>query len=237
MRNRQPTVLIRATSLEALRDLTPSLTEPRPTARRHRTRDWEERWVLRKLLETSHIGAQRFPLKLVHRDRPDFLLECASATIGIEVSEVVPENLAKARRAFDELDEVGTYFPDSFRLASARMSRKKVVATLLSESHGRGYVGDAVEREAALHLAEAVEAKTKSFRGEGFERFERNLLLLYYNGPLAPKLSLLAPITQRLFPQVTSPEQEVLIRLSSKWTSLSHLRSGGKDPLPSPISL
>lgn len=55
-----------------------------------------ERYCIVHLLATLPVERFAFPLALSHSDKPDFLLEMRGAEVGIEHTEVVPENIALA---------------------------------------------------------------------------------------------------------------------------------------------
>lgn len=61
-----------------------------------RTNHHTERYCIAHLLATLPIERLSFPLTLTHSDKPDFVLAMAGGDIGIEHTEAVPENVARA---------------------------------------------------------------------------------------------------------------------------------------------
>lgn len=55
-----------------------------------------ERYCIAPMLATLPVEQLSFPLTLIHSDKPDFLLAMPSTDVGIEHTEAVPENIARA---------------------------------------------------------------------------------------------------------------------------------------------
>ncbi len=144
-----------------------------------------ETWTICRLLSTL-AAANRFtfPISVTHRDRPDFLIQDASAKIGVEVTEAIPEQYA-AYCALAERD-----FPGVLReLAHFR---------LLSSA---GWEGDDPEREWALFIRSAVDTKLTKLARTDFMKFDQNWLSIYDNLPmpninLAEAIGLLRPLLE-----------------------------------------
>ena len=67
-----------------------------------RTTEDCERWAICRFLSTfADTRLIQYPCKIIHEDKPDFILIHSSQKIGIEVTEVVPQN----RAAIDALRE------------------------------------------------------------------------------------------------------------------------------------
>ncbi len=55
-----------------------------------------ERYCIAQVLATLPFARFSFPLTLTHSDKPDFLLAMPGTDVGIEHTEAVPENIARA---------------------------------------------------------------------------------------------------------------------------------------------
>jgi hypothetical protein len=101
-----------------------------------------ERYGIAHLLATLPQTRLSFPLVLVHGDRPDFVLEMRSGNIGIEHSEAVPENEARAQIIREREHSPETHFlshaaPDEPRKTAAQLRQE-----FLADHPGSGWTGD-----------------------------------------------------------------------------------------------
>lgn len=150
-----------------------------------RTNDQTESWVMCRLLSTlAHYRKLAFPIRVIHRDRPDFLLQQRCAKIGVEVTEAIPKEYA-AFCALQEREFPGKWIePAHFRLYSPEMTtnqmRKLLRQTKLTSD---GWAGDSVEREWSLHMKGSIETKTSKLQKEGFRKFKFNWVAIYDNLP------------------------------------------------------
>src|SRR4029077_17901478 len=87
-------------ALRAIDITVPLRTEGRKTAH-------TEQWVICRLLSTlDRHGRVGFPVSVIHRDRPDFLVMQSAIQVGVEATEAISEEYA----AFSALAE--REFPD-----------------------------------------------------------------------------------------------------------------------------
>ncbi len=62
-----------------------------------RTTEQREQWSICRLLATyAETDLLDYPLQVKHKDRPDIILSMPSVCVGIEITEAVPENLARS---------------------------------------------------------------------------------------------------------------------------------------------
>ncbi|XOV85418.1 MAG: hypothetical protein ACFHXK_09925 [bacterium] len=148
-----------------------------------RTSDQTELWIIKRTLLTilKHMPLD-YPVKLVKNERPDFLLHQGNITIGIEVSEIVDSQLAKAQ-TLPETQEPNTIIDRSkFRLSDANRTleqlRELASATKLD---GPGWCGDSVERELAFGVGSWLENKRSKLSESSFKKCQQNWLVLYNN--------------------------------------------------------
>jgi len=88
--------LLRATSFAELQSSLMALDISVPERSRGRQTHHAERYCIVHLLSSLGSGRLTFPLVVLHRDRPDFVLSMPNGNIGIEHTEAVPENVARS---------------------------------------------------------------------------------------------------------------------------------------------
>lgn len=145
-----------------------------------------ERWTICRLLSTlAENDLLCYPVALKHRDRPDFLLQCHDAKIGIELTEASSEQYT----AYSALAE--HEFPDSFlepghfRWGAPKLATEEMRELLRQEQlTSPPWVGDHAEREWALYFQSVVETKLLKLAKPGFETFRENWLAIYDNLPM-----------------------------------------------------
>lgn len=162
-----------------------------PARTEHRTTRHTETWAICRLLSTlAAAGRLSYPVALTHRDRADFLLERQNATVGIEVTEAIPEHYAAycalAEREFPEM----VLEPAHFRWGARRLAVHEM-RDLLRQNQltSPGWVGDRPEQEWAQFIKGVLVAKLEKLARPEFRRFDRNWLSVYDNLPL-PSINL-----------------------------------------------
>ncbi|MDA8089881.1 MAG: hypothetical protein M0Z61_06635 [Nitrospiraceae bacterium] len=154
-----------------------------PPRNEGRTTEHCETWSICRLLATlmkhNRIG---FPIQLIKRERPDYLLKAGNRHIGIEITEAINEEHAKAT-TLPEANEDGAIIDPSLfkwgtpprKLTDLRsiVSRKKLT--------GPGWEGSTVESEYADAIFDVITRKTKKLRARTFDRFTENWLAIYCN--------------------------------------------------------
>ena len=146
-----------------------------------RTNDHVERYSIVRLLGTIAWAPADFPLKLLKRERPDFLLDCGGRSIGIEHTETLTENAGKEASLRSKGHGPEAYFPRPMILGETRKSSRQLIGEIEANKMGTGWCGDSVERswvDAMLHFF-----RDKSVEGckRGYQRFAHNWLIMYDN--------------------------------------------------------
>ena len=146
--------------------------------------------ITRLLATLPNYQKVSFPFSLIHRNRPDFLINSEHSTIGIEVTESIPEKYAE----FCALAEVE--FPDvvfdigHFRWDMEYLSKSEMRDILFTpRSNPPPWSGDSAEREWALFIKKSIDAKLVKLANEGFDKFNQNWLSIFDNLP-KPKINL-----------------------------------------------
>jgi hypothetical protein len=154
-----------------------------PPRNKGRTTAHCETWSICRLLATlAKHERLDFPIRLKKRERPDFLLVSGNRHIGIEVTEAINPEYAKAT-TLPEADIVGSIIDPSLfkwgtpprKLHELRsiVSRKKLT--------GPGWEGKSVEREYAKAVSDVITVKMEKLNKTGFEIFAENWLAIYCN--------------------------------------------------------
>lgn len=150
-----------------------------------RTKEHCERWSTCRFLSTFADSALlQYPLRADPGDRPDFLLTMRTIRVGIEVTEAVSTELAKA----DALQEHRSYdvvrFFERMVPGEKSRSRKEIEKIAKGENRGEGWSGDSVERDWADVMTYFSLSKAERFSRAGFRKFDMNWLLIYDNWEL-----------------------------------------------------
>lgn len=167
-----------------------------PRRSKGRTKEHTERYAVSHML-SALLGKDKlsYPLELIHRERPDFLLKTNDVEIGIEHTEAVPQNEAQKTVLRDKLDGPEVYFISRHKPEDQKKSAKKLIEEIHANHFDHGWEGDSVEREWSEVMLYFVKSKLETFAKEGFKKFKRNWLLIYDNWHLPePNLELAAEL-------------------------------------------
>jgi hypothetical protein len=121
--------------------------------------------LLASLAETVEIT---YPLKLIHREKPDFALEMDGKTIGVECTEAVSKEWAQID-AIRERD-----FPESLIMLPMlkpgikKFSLQERIAIAKGEFAGTPWVGGMAKRQWAEAQAYFIGEKTKKLRAGNY---------------------------------------------------------------------
>lgn len=125
-----------------------------------------------------------FPLKIIHRDKPDFLIESSLNDIGIEFTESIPEQLARAQAILEKHFPGGHLEPSSFKWDTPERTKSEILEILKKSQVrliGQGYTGNQIEAEWSKGIVECIINKTVKLNKNGFDAFDKNWLLIYDN--------------------------------------------------------
>jgi hypothetical protein len=150
-----------------------------------RTKEHTERYaiahMLSALLGKAHLS---YPLELIQRERPDFLLKSNGLEIGIEHTEAVPQNEAHETVLRDKVGGPEMYFISRHQPGESKKSAKELIKEIQANHSGPGWEGDSVEREWSDAMLHFVKGKIEILSKAGFEKFKHNWLLMYDNWSL-----------------------------------------------------
>lgn len=152
-----------------------------------RNKEHVERYAIAHLL-SALMGKDQlsYPLELIQRDRPDFILKINGVQIGIEHTEAVPQNEAHKTvlRVRDKGEGPEVYSISRHQPGELRKTAKELVEEIKADPSGPCWVGDSVEKEWSAAMLYFVKGKIEKLAKEGFEKFEQNWLLIYDNWSL-----------------------------------------------------
>lgn len=143
-----------------------------------------ERYSIVHLLAALPIEQLSFPLTLTHSDKPDFLLAMPSSEVGIEHTEAVPENIARANFLREKGLGPDVYFIPHAMPGEPRRTADELRREIEADEPGSGWCGDSPEREWAAAMAHYVKEKIPKATADGFVRYPANWLIVYDNWPL-----------------------------------------------------
>lgn len=150
-----------------------------------RKKEHTERYAIAYMLSTLlGKGVLSFPLELLQRERPDFLLSTNSGKIGIEHTEAVSQNEAHKSVLRDQIGGAKVHFIPRHLPDEPKKSAKKLIEELKKDRAGPPWMGDSVEREWSDAMLHFINLKVVAFAKDGFEKFDQNWLLIYDNWSL-----------------------------------------------------
>lgn len=143
-----------------------------------------ERFSIAYLLASLPTEYLEFPLALEHGDRPDFVLRLPSVTVGIEVTEAVPQNHARASVIRQSGVGKSVHFIKRARPGEEARSTESLRAEIELDWPGEPWVGNEPEREWADAMLHCSMSKVATAHKPGFTIHPFNWLLIYDNWPL-----------------------------------------------------
>lgn len=179
-----PEIILQADTSAELRARLAEMDIDVPARSEGRRNHQAERYCIVHLLETLPIGRFSFPLTLTHSDKPDFLLVMPGSEVGIEHTEAVPENVARANFLREKGLGPDVYFTPHAAPGAPRKTANELRHDIEADEPGPGWYGDSPEREWAAAMAHSVKEKIPKATAEGFVRYPVNWLIIYDNWPL-----------------------------------------------------
>lgn len=151
-----------------------------------RTNDQVEKWIMYRALSTLCAnGLLEYPLSLIKRERPDFLLLCAGKMIGCEVTEAVNGEYLKAKSLSEAAKENSIVDVSKFKWGIPKRSLEALREIASKDKlTGTGWMGNSVEIEFSQLVFDVAIRKSETLNKPGFGKFQSNYLLIYCNQPL-----------------------------------------------------
>ena len=151
-----------------------------PPRNKGRTTEHCEKFVICRLLATfGFCNLLSFPLSLEKREKPDFLMTTGGIKIGVEVTEAIDENLAKAARYIST--ENGLIDQSQFPWEGEKRSYKEI-AQVIDQPRlaGPGWLGKGMESEFARMIRDVTQKKANKLVHH-YNRFDQDWLVIYDN--------------------------------------------------------
>lgn len=146
-----------------------------------KTEHCEQYQIYHPLKGLFEAGKIEYPASLVKRERPDFVLMLGQNIWGIETTEVVHPDWARASTLPESQNDDSVLDPSLFKWGTKNRSLTKLREIASKEKlTGTGWAGDSVEIEFAQSIYDTVCAKHLKLI-EGYERFQKDCLLIYHN--------------------------------------------------------
>lgn len=179
-----PEIILQADTPAELKARLAGLEIDVPARSEGRRNHHAERYSIAHLLATLPIEQLSFPLTLTHSDKPDFLLAMSGSEVGIEHTEAVPENVARANFLREKGLGPDVYFTPHAMPGEPRRTADELRRDIEADRPGAGWCGDSPEREWAAAIAHYVKEKIPKATADGFVRCPANWLIVYDNWPL-----------------------------------------------------
>lgn len=175
--------ILRAKHFSALRSGLRSIDVDVPAHPKDRLNGQVEIYTLVSLLGAIPWALTDFPVVIQKRERPDFALTLGGVTVGIEHTEAIPQNDGKARALRADGHGDGPYFVKPASVGDPVKSQKEVLADVVANRPGDGWVGNSAEVSWAEAIAHFIAKKAASASKPGYERYDRNWLMIYDSWP------------------------------------------------------
>ena len=182
MKRVQSKVVLRSKSIVDFRRHVVNLGGVVPGRGKGRTADHTELFSLALLLGNPVLESDlSFPLEVIHRDRPDFLIRMPDREIGIEHVEAVSQNEAMIASLREQGYGPECHFIRRSVPGEPLLTREQAIREIEADKPGPPWCGDSPEREWAEAIAYFVKQKLERMRKPSFQTFDENWLLVYDN--------------------------------------------------------
>ena len=149
-----------------------------------RTKEQAERFSVAHFLSSLPLGHLGFPIAVEHGDRPDCVVTIDKRSIGIEITEAVPENVARASVLRQSGVDPDVHFIPHARPGESPRSTAALRREIELDAPGSPWVGNQPEREWAEAMLHFAAIKVQKAQKPGFTKHPLNWLLIYDNWPL-----------------------------------------------------
>jgi hypothetical protein len=173
--------LLSARTFKELQDRLPGLNVDVPAHPAERGNTPEFYTVVR-LLGTVPFSPGDFPLQLAKGESPDFTLQLADRSIGIEHVQAIAENSIHEAKLRARLGG-GAYLMRTAAIGEPRKSKKELLKEIGENRFPPPMVGDSVERRWAEAMQHFIEMKMAIAQGPFYRPHDEQWLAIYDNWP------------------------------------------------------
>ena len=197
-----------------------------PLATEGRTKEDRERWsVLRLLATLAQCEQLTYPLQARPGDSPDYVVSVPGGTIGIEVTDAVPRDWARANACREEQGYEEPVMLERFTPGEALRTREEIEEIAQGKNTGSIWAGNSVEEQFAEVMLHFSLKKKEVFWKPDFKKYDSNWLIIYKDWPLP---CLIEPLGAKYFSQRLSqlpkplPFEKVFIECWKTFWEFSH---------------
>jgi hypothetical protein len=139
-----------------------------------------ERWSVCRWLSTfAQTPHCAYPLKVTHRDKPDFLIEMPGNEIGAECTDAIQKDYRHVLSIVERQDDDTGIDRTLFKWGQTKSQDEKYAIAAQKKPRGPGWEGDFPEKEWAQAMTDRVNKKTTDLRAKEFVKYMENILLVY----------------------------------------------------------
>jgi len=150
-----------------------------------RTAAHRERYMAARLLSTlAETDLLTYPLRLQHREKPDFGLFGPTASVGIECVEAIHEEWAQIQAIRERDFPEALIFLPMLRPGEKKFTIEERLQVARGERAGPPWVGNMAERQWAEAMAHFIGRKTEKLRKGDYGDFGSNWLLIQDEWPV-----------------------------------------------------
>lgn len=147
-----------------------------------RSKEHLERYSVMHLISALMIADRVvYPVRLVHRDRPDFMLSMGFRHIGIEHTEAISQNEAHKAVLRQRGFGPSTWYISRVSPDEPRKRYKKLIQEIEANDPGDGWEDNSPEIEWADVMLYFLGDKLNAMKKDGFQRFDEDWLIIYDN--------------------------------------------------------
>lgn len=175
--------LIESLTARSFRRSLRKLDRPTPLRSEGRTTQHCERASIVRLLTVIQEDIV-LPVRLVHRERPDFALTVGDREVGVEHTEAIHPNEAHSMALREQGHGPDVFFVNRSRPGDTKKSTAEILQEIADDEAGDGWAGHSAEEEWADAMLGSIHRKVNAANKPGFNRFRENWLLVYDNWSL-----------------------------------------------------
>lgn len=145
-----------------------------------RQKGHRERWSVCHWLSTFAQSLHcAYPLKVTHRDKPDFLIEMPGKEIGAECTDAIQTDYRHVLSIVERQVDDTVIDRTLFKWGQRKSQDEKYAIAAKKKLDGPGWEGDFPEEEWAQAMRDIVNKKTTDLRAKEFVKYTENILLIY----------------------------------------------------------
>lgn len=156
-----------------------------PLRSKGRKTEHTEHYSLVSFLEAFHLeNLFTFPFQVIFRDRPDVLIESPQGKVGLEITESIPEQLARAQYLVEKNFEGQKKVEAQYFGCDAPERNNEEILEILRNSQvklTKSMSGFSIEKNWIIGIEKCITNKTAKLSMTDFDKFDTNWLLIYDN--------------------------------------------------------